>query len=68
MDLMPSAFGCSSESSGQPRRGGCTFGKLQQFCRWEGDRIAGYVYTAISWTNISAFKIEGAPLRPLPLL
>jgi len=30
MDLMPSAFGCSSESSSQPHRGGCIFRKLQQ--------------------------------------
>ena len=30
MDLMPSTFGCSSESLSQPHRGGCAFPKLQQ--------------------------------------
>jgi hypothetical protein len=67
MDLMPSAFGCSSESIRQVRRGGYIYRKLQRVCHWKVTRTTGYVYTATSWTTISAFKIAVAPLRPLPL-
>jgi hypothetical protein len=49
-------------------RGNRTFRKLQQLCCWKMARVTGYIYTAISWTTILAFKSEGAPLRPPPLL